>query len=154
MVTEIWSDGTDLVAFRAWMMPRPKPKRYYWSHPWPQRSRRILYALWAVLMALSYAGTSSIQGVDRIAPVCFAMACAWCAIGVFRVESWTIWWGSGVAVFCSYLVRLVQIFIIELGWTNQTPPDSSSLASSAYIGLCVGSVAVWRHWLHPRVTSG
>jgi hypothetical protein len=157
---EILSDESDFAALRAvaqrriHAMPRLKPKAYYWSHPWPQRARRALYGAWAALMAMGWFGTSAIQGSDRVAPVLFALGCAWCAVGVVRVESWVIWAVSGVAVFTSYLGRLVQVFVLELGWTDQEPPDSSAMAASAYIGLCIGSVACWRHWLHPRVERG
>jgi hypothetical protein len=157
---EILSDESDFAALRAVVqrrnhaMPRLKPKGYYWRHAWPQRHRRWLYALWAVLMGLGWMGTSAIQGSDRLSPVLFALGAAWCAVGIVRVESWVIWWGSGLAVFTSYLYRLVQIFVLELGWTDQEPPDSSAMAASAYIACCVGSVACWRHWLHPRVERG
>jgi hypothetical protein len=159
VVTNIWADGSGVVARRSpvslWMlMPRPKPTRYYLAHPWPQRARRGLYATWAVLMAAGYAGTSAIQGSDRFVPVLFALACAACLVGVVRVESWTNWYMSGAAVFGSYLFRLLQIFATELGWTDQTPPDSASLAASAYVACCIGSVACWKLWLHPRVERG
>jgi hypothetical protein len=154
-------DGTDTLAFAPvvrrnhWVgIPKPRARGFYLSHPWPRRARRALYAFWAVLMALSYVGSNAIQGADRVTPALFAMACGWCAVGVVKVESWTIWYGSGLATFASYLARFVQIVAIELGWIEQSAPDSTSLASSAYLGLCVGSAAVWRLWLHPTVDRG
>lgn len=136
------------------VMPRPQPLRYYWTHPWPRHARRTLYGCWSLLMAAGYAGTSAIQGADRVAPVLFALACGWCAVGVVKVESWSIWSVSGVAVFVSYLWRLGQIFATELGWTEQEPPDSAAMAASAYVSCCIGSLAIWRLWLHPRVDRG
>lgn len=134
-------------------MPRTKPIRYFIQHSWPQRYRRCLYGLLSVVMAFAYYGSSALQGGDRVAPILFATASAACLVGVIRVDSHRVWLVSGIAVFVSFTWRLGQVFATELGWTDQEPPDSSAMASAAYVFACLSVPAVWR-WLRPRASDG
>ncbi len=99
-------------------------------------------------MALCYAGTSVIQGADRVAPILFAASSAACAVGAVRVDNRTVWVLSGCAVAASFVWRVVQILAIEAGWSEQVPPDSSATAAAVYVYAAMSVGAVWQ-WLKP-----
>ena len=122
-----------------------------YEHPiYSTRFRRALYLAISILLAVAHWGSVSLVGADRVAPVLFALASAATLVGFVKVESMLIWTVSGCATFSAFAWRLGQIFVIELGWTDQQPPDSSAIASAAYLFCLVATPAVWRHWLHPR----
>lgn len=133
-------------------MPRPKPRGYYWSHPWPQRYKRVLYVAMAGVAALGHVGSSQLLGADGAAPVLFAMACGLCLVGAVRVCSRMIWLASGLTMFAAWMWRLGQILIISAGWTSQEPPDSAAMATAAYIFCCLTVWPAW-HWLRPRAAN-
>lgn len=127
-------------------MPAP-----LYQHPiYSTRFRRWLYVSVSIILAVAHWGSTTLLGSGRVAPALFALASAATLVGSVKVESMLIWAVSGWATFSAFAFRLSQIWAIEVGWSDQEPPDSSAIASAAYLFCCVATPAVWRHWLRPQ----
>ena len=112
--------------------------------------RRGLYLFVSMVLGVAHWGSTNLIGADRVSPVLFALASAASLVAAVRPESMLMWTVSGFSTFSAFAWRLGQILVIEFGWTDQEPPDTSAIASAAYVFCCVATPAVWRHWLHPR----